>query len=122
MRKNSHNYQPIDKVNIYFLKKNNQILLDWVNTINEPRCLMVNSTKDLACGIIFLDLLKHLLIEVKNEKEYVYHIEYCCQNGKSRNRRYSLLFKILKEVLNDWDELEGILKKGKNVLYFYYLE
>ena len=38
-----------------------QMLLDWINTINEPLCLLVCDISDLYDGNVFLELLRHYL-------------------------------------------------------------
>jgi hypothetical protein len=45
-----------------------QILFDWINTINQPRCLLVSQSKDLLNGDAFIEMLFHFL-EVTNNKE-----------------------------------------------------
>ena len=42
---------------------NKQILLDWINTINEPNCLLVNNVEDVKNGQVFIELLSHYLLE-----------------------------------------------------------
>ena len=48
-----------------------QILLDWINTINEPKCLLVSSLSDLSDGKVLIEILRHYLYE-KNQKEILY--------------------------------------------------
>ena len=38
-----------------------QILLDWINTINEPKCLLVSSLSDLSDGKVLIEILRHYL-------------------------------------------------------------
>ena len=45
-----------------------QILFDWINTINEPRCLLVSQSKDLLNGDVFVEMLSHFL-HLTNNKE-----------------------------------------------------
>ena len=35
-----------------------QILLDWINTINEPQCLLVSGINDLKDGNVFIEIVK----------------------------------------------------------------
>jgi hypothetical protein len=35
------------------------MLLDWVNSINTPSCLLASSTQDLRSGVVLCDLLAH---------------------------------------------------------------
>ena len=47
-----------------------QILLDWINTINEPLCLLVSEIQDLLDGKVYIELLKHYLF-LKNQKNLI---------------------------------------------------
>ena len=42
---------------------NDQMLLDWINTINEPLCLLVSELEDLKDGNVFIEILRHYLKE-----------------------------------------------------------
>ena len=54
-----------------------QILFDWINTINQPRCLLVSQSKDLLNGDAFVEMLLHFL-EVTNNKEMNNNIQRKC--------------------------------------------
>ena len=50
-----------------------QIILDWINTINEPTCLLVSSISDLQNGNVFIEILKHYL-HMTNHNELMYDL------------------------------------------------
>ena len=50
-----------------------QIILDWINTINEPTCLLVSSISDLKNGNVFIEILKHYL-HMTNHNELMYDL------------------------------------------------
>ena len=50
-----------------------QIILDWINTINEPTCLLVSSISDLKNGNVFIEILKHYL-HITNHNELMYDL------------------------------------------------
>ena len=50
-----------------------QIILDWINTINEPTCLLVSSISDLKNGNAFIEILKHYL-HITNHNELMYDL------------------------------------------------
>ena len=50
-----------------------QIILDWINTINEPTCLLVSSISDLKNGNVFIEILKHYLHMTKHN-ELIYDL------------------------------------------------
>ena len=50
-----------------------QIILDWINTINEPTCLLVSSISDLKNGNVFIEILKNYL-HMTNQNELMYDL------------------------------------------------
>ena len=80
-----------------------QILLDWINTINEPQCLLVSSINDLKDGKVFLEILRHFLY-LNNNKELLYEFFANDINSSSPERRIQIMIELLSKISND-DEL-----------------
>ena len=80
-----------------------QILLDWINTINEPQCLLVSSINDLKDGKVFLEILRHFLY-LNNNKELLYEFFSNDINSSSPERRIQIMIELLSKISND-DEL-----------------
>jgi CRISPR-associated protein Cas8b1/Cst1 subtype I-B len=81
-------------------------LLDWVNTIDEPKCLLVSELDDMIDGSVFLEILKNYL---KEHKEKIYNIckeelEYL-GNSKSEDK-----FEFINQVLKEFCE-EDLINK-----------
>ena len=55
---------------------NEQMLLDWINTIDNPSCLLVSSFDELYDGKIFYEILKMIL--EKNGQEICDWIDFLC--------------------------------------------
>ena len=80
-----------------------QILLDWINTINEPQCLLVSNINDLKDGKVFLEILRHFLY-LNNNKELLYEFFSNDINSSSPERRIQIMIELLSKISND-DEL-----------------
>ena len=80
-----------------------QILLDWINTINEPQCLLVSNINDLKDGKVFLEILRHFLY-FNNNKELLYEFFSNDINSSSPERRIQIMIELLSKISND-DEL-----------------
>ena len=50
-----------------YLNKNEQILLDWINTIDEPQCLLVSEIGQLYDCSVFLEIMKNFLKRFNKE-------------------------------------------------------
>ena len=111
-----------------------QILLDWVNTINEPQCLLVSESKDLLNGDVFVEILIHflyitdnkeMLINLQNENinsevpeiklgivlDYFYQI---CKDDIEYQKIFTKLTKMIKTVIESEEliiELLALLKQ-----------
>jgi hypothetical protein len=89
-----------------------QILLDWVNTIDEPKCLLVSELSNLEDGSVFLEILKNFLYKTKEFPNYYYLFE----NTENLNlkMRYELIFQILADFVSE-DKLKIFLPIEKLV-------
>ena len=76
--------------NFYPLIHKKQILLDWINTIDEPHCLILNEIKDLFNGRVLIELLRHLL-KLKNAKNLLSELNLRLNLIKNNNP-YHILF------------------------------
>ena len=45
------------------------ILLDWINTIDEPRCMVLNSLDNLSDGVVVVYIISSMLKKIGREKE-----------------------------------------------------
>ena len=80
-----------------------QIILDWINTINEPQCLLVSNINDLKDGKVFLEILRHFLY-LNNNKELLYEFFSNDINSSSPERRIQIMIELLSKISNE-DEL-----------------
>ncbi len=76
--------------NFYPIINKKQMLLDWINTIDEPHCLIVNEIKDLFNGRVLIELLRHLL-KLKNAKNLLSELNLRLNLIKNNNP-YHILF------------------------------
>lgn len=87
-----------------------QILLDWINTVDEPKCLLVSEIDQLKDGIVFLEILKNYLKKIDLLKFFQNEIKsVILQDIKSR---YDLIYKILLEFF-EHDFLRRFQPVGK---------
>jgi hypothetical protein len=89
-----------------------QILLDWINTIDEPKCLLVSELSNLEDGSVFLEILKNFLFEKKQFADYHNLIE--SKENLNLKKRYELIFQILSNFVSD-DKLNIFLPIEKLV-------
>ena len=89
-----------------------QILLDWINTINEPQCLLVSGINDLKDGNVFIEIVKHFLY-VNNNKQLLYEFFSNDINASSPNRKIQMAIDILIKVSDG--EVQNILGKFYNM-------
>ena len=89
-----------------------QILLDWINTINEPQCLLVSGINDLKDGNVFIEIVKHFLY-VNNNKQLLYEFFSNDINASSPNRKIQMAIDILIKVPDG--EVQTILGKFYNM-------
>lgn len=74
-----------------------QILLDWVNTINEPTCLLVSSLNDLKDGKVFVEILKHYLY-MNSNKQLLYEFFSNDINSSHPEQKLKLVLDILTKI------------------------
>lgn len=62
-------YLDNNTLNLSFAREsiNEQIMLDWINTLDNPACLLVSSIEELHDGKIFYEILKIILIMHKQD-------------------------------------------------------
>ena len=89
-----------------------QILLDWINTINEPQCLLVSGINDLKDGNVFIEIVKHFLY-VNNNKTLLYEFFSNDINASSPQRKIQMAIEILIKVSDG--EVQNILGKFYNM-------
>lgn len=46
--------------------------VDWINTIDEPRCLIMNTFEELKDGLIILDIFKNITKKLDLLENYFY--------------------------------------------------
>ena len=106
------------KINKLILEKypqlnNKQILLDWINTINEPNCLLVNNVEDVKNGQVFIELLSHYLLE-KN----LNNLKFEFQNKiKSKNplEIYPIILNFLEKITDGHELLKTFKNNISNI-------
>ena len=81
-----------------------QILLDWINTINEPTCLLVSNLNDLKDGKVFVEILKHYLY-MYNNKQLLYEFFSNDINSSHPEQKIKLVLEILVKYLRGMKEL-----------------
>ena len=74
-----------------------QILLDWINTINEPTCLLVSNLNDLKDGKVFVEILKHYLY-MYNNKQLLYEFFSNDINSSHPEQKIKLVLEILAKI------------------------
>ena len=74
-----------------------QILLDWINTINEPTCLLVSNLNDLKDGKVFVEILKHYLY-MYNNKQLLYEFFSNDINSSHPEQKIKLVLEILVKI------------------------
>lgn len=89
-----------------------QMLLDWINTINEPQCLLVSGINDLKDGKVFIEIVKHFLY-VNNNKQLLYEFFSNDINSSTPLRKIQITIEILIKVSNE--EVQNILEKFYNM-------
>ena len=77
-----------------------QIILDWVNTINEPQCLLVSCISDLKDGKVFIEILRHFLY-LNNHKQLLYEFFSNDINSCSPERRIQIIIELLVKISNE---------------------
>jgi len=48
------------------------LYVDWINTIDEPRCLIMNTFEELKDGLIILDIFKNITKKLDLLENYFY--------------------------------------------------
>jgi hypothetical protein len=79
--------------------KKKQILLDWINTIDEPNCLLAGSLEDLKDGQVFLEIINHFL--KINRKDHIFATELKLIVNYAINEKFDLIINMLKILSED---------------------
>lgn len=80
-------------------KKRKQILLDWINTIDEPKCLLAGNLNDLKDGEVFLEIMLHYL-KIQKRDEFFME-EFRQVESLNIPEKFDFIIKILKIISND---------------------
>lgn len=72
------------------------MLLDWINTIDEPRCMIVSSLEDLKCFLILTDIIKSILRALGKETYNFANVETA-----EPNERIEMIINILSEFYDE---------------------
>ncbi len=95
-----------------------QILLDWINTINEPLCLLVSEINDLLDGKVFIELLKHYLF-LKNQKNLITELNSRLSNtGNNPFQIIIIVIDIFSKISNE-NERKLLNNFNKNIPQFF---
>jgi hypothetical protein len=89
-----------------------QILLDWINTVDEPKCLLVSEIDQLKDGIVFLEILKNYLKKIENLKIYQNELKNAISQSQDIKSRYDLIYRILLEFFEK-DDIRRFQPVGK---------
>ena len=103
---------------IYPIITKKQILLDWINTIDEPYCLIVTTIKDLYNGRVFIELLRHFL--TLNNSTILLSELNMRLNSVKQNNPYHIIFiaiDFFSKVSNNNLEILNNLKNNINNCY-----
>ena len=87
-----------------------QILLDWVNTINEPQCLLVSESKDLLNGDVFVEILIHFLY-ITDNKEMLMNLQAENINSKIPEIKLRIVLDYFNQICKDDIEYQKIFTK-----------
>ena len=79
------------------------MLLDWINTIDEPRCMIVSSLEDLKSGLILTDIIQSILRALCKENNY----DFSNIEMTDPNERIEIIISILSEFYD-----EGLLREN----------
>jgi hypothetical protein len=74
-----------------------QILLDWVNTVDEPKCLLVSELSNMEDGSVFLEILKSFLHKTGQFSSF--HNHFKTSSKLDLRGRYDLIFEILSHFV-----------------------
>ena len=103
---------------IYPIISKKQILLDWINTIDEPYCLIVSSIKDLYNGRVFIELIRHIL--TLNNSTILLSELNMRLNSVKQNNPYHIIFiaiDFFSKISNNNLEILNNLKNNINNCY-----
>ena len=87
-----------------------QILLDWVNTIKEPQCLLVSESKDLLNGDVFVEILIHFLY-ITDNKEMLMNLQAENINSKIPEIKLRIVLDYFNQICKDDIEYQKIFTK-----------
>ena len=76
-------------------------MFDWINTIEEPRCIMFCEENELIDGLVIADILKFIL-KRKNLLTDQYKLEFFRMENMKIEDRYKSILNILNQVLNQY--------------------
>ena len=96
-------------------KKKKQILLDWINTIDEPKCLLAGCLDDLKDGEVFLEIMLHYLKILKKDEYFLE--EFKQVESFDNTEKFDFIVKMLK-IISDDDEFFNYYSFDKIVFYF----
>ena len=97
------------------------MLLDWVNTIDEQRCLMLCEIDDLRDGLVFADLIKNILKKLNMFTDKVKLKLISIENMNTEERFRHLLFMMSTIIhFNEafaYFSVERLCKVNKSLLF-----
>ena len=87
-----------------------QILLDWVNTINEPQCLLVTECVDLLNGDVYVEILIHFLYLTDN-KEMLMNLQKEDINSETPEIKLGIVLNYFYRICNGDNIFQNNIKK-----------
>lgn len=87
-----------------------QILLDWVNTINEPQCLLVTECADLLNGDVYVEILIHFLYLTDN-KEMLMNLQKEDINSETPEIKLGIVLNYFYRICNGDNVYQSNIKK-----------
>ena len=87
-----------------------QIVLDWINTIDDADCLLVSTVEDLQDGNIFCKIIDYFLKSINQEEEPLNFFENA--EELNINERYNNIINILLNFTEDPETLKRDYNTG----------
>lgn len=72
------------------------LLLDWINTIEEPRCMVLNKLDDLRDGVVVLYIVSSMLRKIGREKDI--KLELSELERLSAKEKFDHVFSVLSSL------------------------
>ena len=96
--------------------------VDWINSIDEPRCLIMNNFDELNDGLIILDILKNLIKKLNIFEEYFYEFIRLSKLKVYPKERFESVLNILGRlfITDEINDIIEINEKDFNVNYIIY--